>query len=277
VDAGVQLDTVYAYDTSSLSQDQKTLMEASGADSRTDDLFPEGTIFFLKGQRLDLVWKAYRQVLGASLGSSDFDEAMRMFEQQYGFNPDSDLFPYLNGEWSVGLMPSSEGLLAKSAKVNLGFALLAETDNPSALRATVDSLRPRLEEQGAQFSESEAGGVAITQLGDPSMGSAIAAYGVSDRYLALGSSSQSLEKLFSGGASLARSSRYSQVWRAFPRGMSPVIYIDIEGAMSFVRESLGASYEATQYLTPIKFFALASSPLRGGVGKSTMILFIPTE
>ena len=194
VDAGVQLDTVYAYDTASMSEEQKALLESSGADPRTDDLFPEGTLFFLKGQRLDLVWKAYRQVLGESLGSTDFDEAMNMFAQQYGFNPDSDLFPYLNGEWALGLMPSSEGLLAKSANVNLGFAFLAETNNPAALRTTMDSLHPRLEEQGAVINETESGGIKFTQLEDQSSVGTLAAYCVSDRYLALGSSSKSLEK-----------------------------------------------------------------------------------
>ena len=40
-------------------------------------------------------------MLNQSLGQTDIQESMKVFEQQYGINPDKDLFPYLDGKWRL--------------------------------------------------------------------------------------------------------------------------------------------------------------------------------
>ena len=81
----------------------------------------------------------------------------------------------------------------------------------------------------------------LFELVDLYTGELMLAYGVGDGYFVLGSSAETIESLFEGGASLADNERYEEVWKAFPRDMRPVLYFDIQGLIANIRETIPAA------------------------------------
>jgi hypothetical protein len=124
---------------------------------------------------------------------------------------------------------------------------------------------------------------ALFELVDPYSGDLVLAYGVGDGHFVLGSSIGTLESLFEGGASLADSERYREVWTAFPKDMRPVLYFDIQGVIANIRESMPAAVredfdeELGPGLQAVKYLAAAGSGLEDGIVRATLILFVETE
>ena len=115
------------------------------------------------------------------------------------------------------------------------------------------------------------------------IGESVLTFGMGEGYFLLGSSTSTLNELFTDKPSLADSERYNQVWQEFPSDMSPVTFVDIHGLSaaiegvipSTLQESLEQEIEG--YANPIAYFAVAGTPMEDGVARATMILFIETE
>jgi hypothetical protein len=190
----------------------------------------------------------------------------------------------LDGEIAFLLMPSTEGVLAESMDVPMGFAILAETNDPDALLEVTEKIGPAMEAFDigtAEVSEQSYG--TIYDLFDINFGDLIATYGVGEDHLLIGSSSDVFEDIFNGGPSLADSDGYQEVWDAFPRDMAPVMYMDFRGLIGQIRESLepweqeAFDEEAGMILESMKYFVAAASPFEDNMARSTMILFIEME
>ncbi|MFQ5617118.1 MAG: DUF3352 domain-containing protein, partial [Anaerolineales bacterium] len=281
VDAGIQLDTLTTFAPDQITDIQRQMLENVGAKPTTDGLLPQNTVLYLTGRRLDLVWQNAREQLSSNLAAEDFDESMQLFAGQFGFNPDIDLFPYLDGEWAISMMPSSEGPLA-SEDIPLGFALIFGTSNPDALGATVDKFGSIIEKAVLTPVETtEVNGQTfylVTDFG----GNLIMTYGIASSQLVIASSENLAGELFAGGSSLADSARYQDVWRAFPSGMNPAFYLDIENLAGTIREGLpdrgreNFDQEFGDVISPIQRLAGASQSLGNDTLRTTFIVFIET-
>ena len=281
VEAGLQMDSVASYDLAKLSDDQMKMLRVTSK-SKAADLFPENSLLFVTGQRPDLIWKAYREMLDKAAGATDIQESMNMLEKQYGVNPDKALFPYLDGELAIGMMPSSKGYLAVTSKTPLGAVALFETSNPNALQNTLTALNNNLKKQRMPVTESSSGGMVMYELQDTYSKSTMVAYGLNQNYLFMGSDSNIVKDVFAGGKPLSKSDRYQQVSRAFQSGMTLAMYVDLESLLATLRKGMSASDqrafdETARYLKPVKFIAAGSSPLQGDTYRSTVIVFIQTK
>jgi hypothetical protein len=279
IDAGLQFDLAYAYDTATMTDAKKEQLKSVGVKPKTPQLLPEDAFFFVAGQRLDLVWSAYREVLESTVGARDFDEALSMFRMSFGINPDRDLFPYLDGEWSVSLIPSRDGLLAEEIDVPLGFILLLETSKPQDLTSSVQRFNRSVSGMGMDVNERKIGDLTVYALEESFMGTELIGFGINTKYLAISSSARTIDSLFTGGASLEKSKRYQEVMRAFPRNMSPSVYVDVDGLLGLFRSNLSgwdraAFNEAVTFLDPISFIAGGTSSVKGNIVRSTAIIFL---
>jgi hypothetical protein len=248
-------------------------------------MLPEDALAFFGAQTVRESWENLRdQVISlAGISEADYDEAMIEAEKQIGFNPDTDLFPYLGGEMLFAALPSSEGMLAAQGNIDLGGVLLVGTTDSTAMGATVKDFAAALEEQGLSVDQSEAKGLTFYSAIDDSSGEPIFAFGVSEKYLLAGSSGAMLEGLFAGETSLARSDHYRLPVRALPGGMSPLLYVDIEGTLGILREGMSGSSlksfnDAVKFLEPVPTIVAGTSSARDGVLRSTLIIFLtPAE
>lgn len=233
VETGIQLDTVTGYNPATLSPLQQRMLAAQTRPHATLDIMPAETIFYTAGPSGQVYWDIYRQTLIDAAGDeSSFNESMALFVRDFGLNPDTDLFPYLDGETAVALLPPQNSsaptsLLSSLTSINLDAVLALGTSQQSQLEPTLQTLTTQLSLlQGSPITPTTENGFTLytmaldanTQL----------TYGLGQNYLFLGTSQQAITNLpFSGPNSLADNPAYAQVAGHFPDTMSLAYYLDI--------------------------------------------------
>jgi hypothetical protein len=209
----------------------------------------------------------------------DYDAAMQQFADEFGVNPDTELIPYLGGEMAVAVFPSTEGFLAQSANADLGGIILVETSDGKAMLGTLDRLAAHFGELGSPLDRKTAGDLTYYEVTDSRQTGGMFALGVGKQYLTIATSGQSLEDIFSGKNTLTKSDRYRQSAKALPGGISPVMYLDLEGLLGIVREgmsggSLQSFNESMKALEPVTSIIAGTAPQRGRTTRSTLVILI---
>ncbi len=282
IDEGLQFDALISFDPDALTESQKQLYDMYDQSSALVQKMPKNTVLFIGGRGLNLVWEAANEQLATTPGAADLQEAMDMLAREIGINLDKDLFPYLDGEYAIGVMPSSEGMLAAEG-VNLGYAVMFESSNAEALNETVVTFNEAIESDGFfQLTPAEVAGHTTYVFPDFSSGDPLIAYGVVEDFLILSSSPQTMESLFADGDSLADNEGYKTVSRALPGGADPYFYADVRNMVGSIREGLSgydleSFNEAANALRPIQYFAGTYQTLSDSMIHSTAIIFIETE
>jgi hypothetical protein len=284
VDAGIQMDIVYILDEEKLTETQQAAMASMGQAPTMGASLPQSAYLYYAGRGLDLAWQKLRETLDQASSVEEVDEAMEIFASTFGFNPDKDLFPKLDGEWAFVVLPSSTGVLAEQLDVSLGFAFLAQTSDPQGLESTLSGLEIPPAEMGyVQLEPVESAEMTLYNLVQSFVGDSLLTFGTGKGHFLIGTSTQTLESLFEEGPSLAESERYRSVWREFPAGTAPVFYFDLEGIFGQIREGLDEfdretfDEEIGQAFGAIQFFAVGVPPAPGDAIKVSMILFVDTE
>jgi hypothetical protein len=274
----LQIDMVSYFDQEQLTAAQQALLEAADQPSETAEIFPDQTLAYMSGQRLDLLWLAIREATGDEVG---FDESMDAFGREFGVNPHTDLFPLLNGEWAIGLMAGQSGLLAEELEVPLGFSLIAGTDRPQELAGTVEDIRSALEGQLLTVREATTDGrtgyeVSLSETAAPAF-----YFGLEQGYLFIASSEGAAVETFTDGPTLAESEQYQAVQAEFSRGINPALYLDVRALLGTFRESRAGFdlldfNESVEFFEPIEAIALGNA-YEGDLRRTQIIIFIETE
>lgn len=273
VSEGIRVDFVGNYE--SISEEQQELLDAQTDNIQTAEFLPESTYVFLVGQRLDLVWQnALDSIEASGVSEDDFDEAMDMFDDMFGFDPSDDLMPLLNGEYSLAVIDSDDGLLAEEFDTDLGAVVMMGSSDGEALAELAEDFTDGLEDQELNVDDSSNDDVTVYEVEDPS-GEMIGAYGVSEDYLIVSTSGESTEALFNGEANLADSDKYQNAWDAFPRGTIPVMYMDIDGLFAAL-EDVDPTMEDVVDVNPVYAFAMGTNSGNNST-QTTMIFFIAGE
>lgn len=268
---GIQADFVGNFE--SLTEEQQEMLDAQTDDIQTAEFLPESTYVFLVGQRLDLVWQNAMDSLDG-VNEDDLDEAMDLFDDMFGFNPGDELLPLLNGEYSLALIDSDEGLIAEQFETDLGLVMMAGTSSSEELAGLAEDFADGVEDQEMSVTDSGNDDVTVYEVEDPS-GELVGAYGTSEDYLVLSTSGETIETLFLGEANLADSDKYQNAWDAFPRGTIPVMYMDLDGlfaALEDVDPTIGDAAD----VNPVYAFAMGTRA-EGNSTHTTMIFFIAGE
>jgi hypothetical protein len=282
VDAGIQVDVVTAVDTTKLSAAQKEMMAASGKQTETAKMFPEVTYAYFAGQRLDLTWSYFRELMTENYAAEDFDEALDMFEDEFDINPDKDLFPYLNGDWAFAVVPDADSIFAKQMEIEVGVTFLTGISDSAAVSKAIKNFNGAIESEYLIINEQKSGDLTINIYEDTWADYPMYALGINTKYLAFGTSQTAIESLFAGKSSLADSAHYRQVISALPKSSAVSFYVDVESTIDMLRSSL-TGYELSDFediaplLEPITFIVQGSSGLKNNMSRSTFIVFIPTN
>ncbi|WP_420644078.1 DUF3352 domain-containing protein [Candidatus Leptofilum sp.] len=273
VPEGIRLDFVGNYE--SLSEEQQEMLDAQTDNIETPEFLPESTYVFLVGQRLDLMWQTGLDSLESSgISEDDFDEAMDAFDDMFGFNPSDNLIPLLNGEYSIAIVDSDEGLITEELDVDLGAVIMMGASDNEAMVELAEDFKDGLEDQDLNVDDSGDDNLTIYEVEDPG-GEMLAAYGVSEDYLVASTSGETIENLFNGEANLADSDKFQNAWDAFPRGTVPVMYMDIDGLFAAL-EDVDPSMEDVVDVNPVYAFAMGTNS-SNNTTQTTMIFFIAGE
>lgn len=283
-DEGIQIDTVTSYDPEKMSPFETAALETRVVNPKTASLFPANTLLWLSGQGIDLFWSTLRRSLIAEIGRSDFDESMRLFEREFSINPDEQLFPYLDGEAALGVIPGAIGLLPAAFNVDLGAVAVIGTSDQAGLAANLAAFSSRIGNPigglGLVTMVQGSSGQTIYEFSTVLIPDLLFAYGTGNGYMMLGSSNQALQALhFSGGNSLADSSAYRQAIGSFPEEMSAGLFVDVQGLLDAVQgptpgeEGLGA---LRALLSPVKHVA-AASQATSDTAHTRLVVFVGGE
>jgi hypothetical protein len=284
VDAGIRVDLAFVLDPDDVDEETLTAYQDAGKRPQTETLMPEGSLVYHVGAGINQAMENLQANLVSMEGAEDITEALMLFEMTFGFDPFVDFFGKFDGEWAFGIVPSEEGILAEGLGVPLDFVFLAETSDPEGLQDVAARLGFLIEMFEIGMVETlEFEKTTLYELIDMTIGESLLTYGMGEGYFVLGSSTSSLNELFAGGPSLADSERYNQVWKEFPKDMSPVTFVDIRGLTAAIEGSIPSTIqesfeqEGELYTNPITYFAIAGTQMEDGVARATMILFIEKE
>ena len=281
-EVGLQIDTATLYDPDQLSAAQQAAHNTWLADPQTDHIAPENTLFYLNGLGLNLFWDTY----ATSPDWADSLEAMQLLGDQFGFNPNSDLFPYLDGETAVILTPSRSGTAAQLLRLNLGGTILAGTSDPDTLSANLVGFTTAISDPQlglATVQETAVHDIPFTQIETSLLPGLSLVYGVGQDYLILSSSADSIGELnFGNGRSLADNPDYQKAQTALPTGHSPALFINVTELVGTFRTSGFMLAQAREFerqtavLQPLHFLA-ASRNISENTTQNRIVLFIETD
>ncbi len=277
-DFGIQFDTFMGIDEAEMEDTQRDLMESMQAQGDLISMLPEDTLGFFIGRGFDQLWESFADSMDEVYGG-DFEDSMRFFEDDFGFRPDLDLFPILDGEWSIAVVPSSDSVFL-GEDVGLGILLIAESSQENDLRDVVEDARTALERQGMDVIERSADGGTIYTIEDS--GIQMLSMGIQDDVLMIGTDAIIMQDMMEGSSSIEDDRNFLEVWEAFPRNTIPIVYVNLYSVMDSYRMSMDASWDDMIWdigFDPRVFthLALGSGGINDGVIRATIIVFMEMD
>lgn len=282
VDVGLQMDYILAYNLDNMTEEQIATMQIDFDEPMTASFFPKETFLYMTSEHLDRSLTAFQEGIPGTIEEEELDEAMEIFEEQFGINPFTDLFPYLDGEFALGIFESSEGMLAEQYDVPLGLLLVIESSDQEALLNAAQKVAEALENTGQFYVlQTESNNIQFFELIEYFSEQTTFVYAVKDNILFVSLDAGSIEDVYGDRVSLDQYSRYKDGWEAFPKDMRPVMYIDIEGIYQLVTEEMDElsqrEAEDAAFFTPIKTIEVGTRIIDEDMQHGTMIIFIEGE
>jgi hypothetical protein len=279
VEAGLQMDYIIAYNPDQMTDEDRASMQIEPGQPMTASLFPQETYLYITSEHLNRTIEGMQEGLLGTVEEGEIDEAMEIFEEQFGINPMTDLFPYLDGEWAIGIMESPGGIFAEQFGIPLNLLLVVESSDQAALLNAAEKIAEGLEDTG-QFDvlQTETNGIQLFELRDPFYEETAFVYAVKDNILFISLDAGTIEDVYGDRVSLDQYSRYKDGWQAFPKDMRPMMYIDVEGIYRFVTEEIGElsqnELEDSAAFKPIKTIELAGRIIDEKMLHGAMIIFV---
>ena len=280
IESGIQMDFIVAYDEASITADQLSMLEEAYLGDGLAQFFPEETIFYITGARLDLVWENLRESMLMTSDTSDFEESMDLFDDEFGFNPDKDLFPILDGEWAIGILHTLDGYLAEDLDIPLGLMLLIESSDNDNLKDITEKISEGLEYSGiGEFHQYQSGDLTLYDFEDPYEEAVLFTFGAGEGHFLLSTDPDNLDDAFSRQTSLVDNEKFVD---AFPEEMRPVMFIDMSIIFDIIEDQLiltddFGDIDGLEVLRPLTALSGASAPYKDGLVQTRILIFIEGE
>lgn len=258
VDAGVRLDMATTYDREALSPGRLAAVDSVLGRPQTAVNFPANTILYLAGQPFSQTWAAFIETEGA-----DFAESMLLLGQQFGFDPAALVFPLLDGETALGVIPSSEGMLAAQTGLNVEAVALLGTSQPGQAQQPLDGLLAAIRAVPlpiAKLTDFPVGSGQVTEL-EMTLGPSLRlAVGAADGYVVAATTGAAAQLLhFDNSNTLAQTSAFQQAATLYAQENAPTFYLDVAG----LRGAMGEETAVGASLMPIHTIAANSNVVEG--------------
>lgn len=125
------------------------------------DYLPGGTTALLSGRNLGSLWQAYQEQATANPQLKVGFDNLRQRFQEFGLDPDQDLFRWMTGEFALATLPTTSGILKQ---LGFGVALVLDSSDRPTTEQTLDKLDRLAERSNLQVQESTtAGGQPLVQ------------------------------------------------------------------------------------------------------------------
>jgi hypothetical protein len=234
---------------------------------------PAEALALISGDSLESLWQSLKASLAAGGSLSDFQESMSLLSREFGYDPDQDLLPLLDGEWVLALLPASEGLVLELTGQPLGVVLLASSHDPAGLAAAVDDLSQSLADQRLPLATVEVDGAMATTVDLASLiGAPLPLYGVEQTSLFLGSDAQILAQTLSGSQPLADNPGFRSAGALLPAEYDLSCFVDVARLLGQLDS--GDSAFPARILRPIRQVLAGGGPASEGVGRGVAFIVV---
>jgi hypothetical protein len=264
VDEGLRLDTVSPLAGGATAGEVPGPRQMAG-------LLPAAALAYLTGDSLNGVWGSFKDSLEAGGNLADFEESMALFSREFGFDPDRELLPLLDDEWTLALLPADEGLLADQSGLPLGLVLLAGSGDPAGLEEALAGLNQGLEDQRLPLDTVEvAGATAYFVDLESLLGAPLPLYGIDGQVLFLGTDANSVEQVRTAGTPLAGDSGHARATALLPEGYEAAAFLDLTRLMSL----LDGPGDSLRFFEPISQVISGTGPAGEDVSLGVTIIFV---
>ncbi len=271
-EGGIQLDANTAYNLAQLGNAQTQLLQTTVADQIAAESLPANTFLFANGQGLDQLWAIYRQAFIAETSETDFDDSMSLLKQQFGLNPDSELFPLLDGTATLALVPGSGGFVPQLAQAQLDAVLTVNSSDEATLTQNIADFSQRFDATIGTVRETRQGGFTQYALETVLLADFRLDYGMGNGRFALATSPDALQAMQTENG-LAQTNSFQTAWDTFPSEMTPGLYVDMAGLWTHLQEIGQEPSFAWQALTQIS----AASQTTDNQTHQRIIFFLSAE
>jgi hypothetical protein len=217
-DAGIRMKVVAKTDGTNLN-----LPNMSG---KASESFPADTFALIGGTGLSQVWTEVNKISADKPETQQVLTQMRQsFTQSTKLDLDKDVFSWMGGDYTIGMMPVSTGI---TAQAGFGGALTIDSTDRTVTDNTMTKLVDLAKGSGLSVEKRKVGSTEISDLKAPT--GTIFSYGwVSDKSMVLAIGDGLVEKIATpSGESIARSTNFTTTMGAMPSQKQSYAYIDIE-------------------------------------------------
>jgi hypothetical protein len=208
--------------------------------------FPSDTFALVGGAGLSQVWtevnKIYDQVPETK---KMMTQARQSFTQSTQLDLDKDVFSWMGGDYTMGMMPVSSGI---TAQAGFGGVLTIDSTNRAVTDNTMVKLIDLAKKSGMTVEERQVGSAKISDVKATGAGT-IFSYGwLSDKSLSIAVGDGLMDKIANhSGESIEKSPSFTSTMGSMPSQRQSYSYIDIEKIFNLVNTKMGAM--ATQSIS----------------------------
>lgn len=223
--------------------------------------FPVDTLALLTGAGISRTWAAFvDQTRDLPEVKQGLDSARRSFKTSYNLDLDRDVFGWMDGEFAIGAIPSSQGMLGS---LGFGGALMFQTSDRATAESTLGKLDAIARSNFLAVVPRNINGNSVTEWQVPAQG-AIVGHGWLDRdtmFIAVGEPIvEAIAK--PSGKSLDSSEVFKAATGSLIQPNAGYFYLDMDKTMSLLASkplSTAIDPEATAIINSIRGIGITAS------------------
>ena len=243
--------------------DPKTAIDYKTSPGKVVAQFPTDTFALVSGANLDSYWSQMAAQAKDSPQEKQVVDTMRGGSQMIGLDLDKEIFSWMNGEFAIGMMPLSQGILGQ---LGFGGAMVFSTSDRKTADATLSKLDTIAKSQSLAIVERNVNGKKVTEWKTPQ--GALLGHGWLDNNTVFIATGDQLVTTLSSqtNPSLETSDSFKAVTASLPKQNIGYFYVDVEKTMTLINRVTSVSQksamnpEATAILNSIKGFGGTTTP-----------------
>ena len=235
--------------------DPQTAIEFKPSPGKVVSQFPADTFALVSGNGLNAYWSQMAAQAKDSPETKKVVDMMRGGSQMIGLDLDNDIFGWMNGEFAIGMMPLSQGLLAQ---LGFGGAMVFNTSDRKTAEATLSKLDALGKSQSLTIAQRNVNGKKVTEWQTP-QGAVLGHGWLNDNTVFIAMGDQLVTTMSSQpNPSLETSDSFKAVTASLPKQNIGYFYMDMEKTMTLVdkarsvSQKSGTEPETTAILNSIK-------------------------
>ncbi|AFY95954.1 DUF3352 domain-containing protein [Chamaesiphon minutus] len=236
-DAGIRMKIVAKTDGTTLNLPTTSAKAVSS--------FPADTLMVAGGTGLSQIWTEANKIAASQPTTQQALNQMRQsFTQSTQLDLDKDIFAWMGGDYTLGMMPVSSGI---TAAAGFGGALTIDSNDRAVTDNTMTKLVNLAKNSGFSVEQRQVGNAQISDVKAPAGQGTLFSYGwVSEKSMLLAVGDGLVEKIAQpSGESLDRSPNYTTALSSMSAQKQSYAYIDIEKVFNLYNSKMGAVAERT--------------------------------